>query len=471
MKSLKYFAYSAVVALAMASCNLDTEVFDQKDGDAAYTTLKDIANGTNGAYYLLGHYGFLGNYAIALGDFTSGISVGSASSGHFIAFSQFTFNEVAEEFDYVWLRGYQVIDACTNTINGAKELIANGTITASNQPEAYGYLGQCYGLKALANYYLVNYFALPYSAANKTAPGIILIKDKPTEAFAAVTRATVEEVYQQILSDIQSAEDAFSQGDDPDSGYYMGLMAVEGLKARVLLAMGDYAGAKAAALEAIDLKGTGDANEADATPNNSKYVSMWASVAETEEDIFTVKKSEDDNLSANALNTLYGSYECAIQNWVDGLFSDDDIRYQMMYDGANLRKYNGKPSQAVTNIPVMRKSEMALIVAECEARLGNIAEAQDYLMYTAKRDAAITDASMLPSTADELIDFINDERVREFYGEGHRWFDARRQGLKVSGDNFSDWDIAKFVYPIPEAEINTGTGCTQNEGWFNNLPR
>ena len=31
-------------------------------------------------------------------------------------------------------------------------------------------------------------------------------------------------------------------------------------------------------------------------------------------------------------------------------------------------------------------------------------------------------------------------------------------------------EIEKITSIIPEAEINTGTGCQQNEGWSNNLP-
>ena len=102
--------------------------------------------------------------------------------------------------------------------------------------------------------------------------------------------------------------------------------------------------------------------------------------------------------------------------------------------------------------------------------LPTISEAQNYLMYTAKRNTSIKSVSDLPSTKSDLLSFISDERIREFFGEGHRFYDARRMGDIVSGDQFSNWDIQKFVFPIPAAEIHTGTGCAQNENWSDYLP-
>lgn len=476
MKRYIYLALGLAVLLGVSSCSLDSETYDNKEGDAAYSTLKDINNSVNGMYYWAGYYYFLGNYAVAIGDFSSGISTGSSSSGHFYAFSSFTFSDTADELECVWYAGYKIISTAAETINNAEKLIDAGTITESNQPEAYNYIAQSYALKALAEYYLVNYFALPYSAANKSALGIIVIDKEVPAALTAVSRGTIEETYTQIKNDIAAAEAAFANAGDEaaTSAYYMGEMGLQALKSRVYMSLGEYATAEAAAKQAIALKGSGDGTAADTAPSNDDYLTMWGNTAESDEDIFTIVKSDDDNLSANALNTLYGSYYATFQNTALAKLGENDIRRSLLAassgGGTTSIKYVGASAQAVTNIPVFRKSEMSLIIAECEARVGTITEAQNYLMYTAKRDAAITSTADLPSTADGLLEFIADERVREFFGEGHRFFDARRMGLKVSGDNFQSWDIQKFCFPIPAAEINAGFGCQQNEGWEDNLP-
>lgn len=476
MKIYKYLALGLAVALGMSSCSLDTEIYDNKDGGTAYNTLKDISNGLNGAYRWTGYYSFLGNYALSFGDFCAGISTGSSSSGHFAAYSDFTFSTTSEEIEDVWNTGYKIITSTTEVINNAESMLASGKIGENEQAEAYNYIGQAYALKALAAYYLVNIYALPYSDANKTQPGIVVIDKDIPAALSSVARGTIDETYTQIKKDITSAEDAFKKAGESatTSAYYMGSKGLQALKSRVFLSLGDYASAETAAKQAIALSKNGDGTAKDENPSIEDYLNEWSLVAENPEDIFTIKKSDDDNLSANALNTLYGSYNCVIQNSVKEKLKDTDIRTKLLIKGSGkdqiFPKFYGKSAAAVTNIPIFRKSEMSLIIAECEARTGSIAEAQNYLMYTAKRDTTITSTADLPSTKEGLLSFISDERIREFFGEGHRFYDARRMGDKVSGDNFQDWDIQKFVFPIPAGEINSGFGVKQNENWSDNLP-
>lgn len=477
MKKIHKIVLFSALTLGLASCDFDTENYQQIPSGTEYQSVQDVQNGMNGAYYALGSYHFLGNYAVAYGDFCGGVSAGSGSTGHFYYQSNWVISETDAEATEIWWYGFQVIDRATRTIAGAKEILTDAAslhLSDAEVAEVKLYMAQCYALKALANYYLVNLFAYPYSAGTDNL-GLPLIKDEPIEAFEKIDRATVGETYTQITDDLTAAETYMAEATadgyvaEPNA-FYMGSMAIEALKARVYLSMGNYTAAKTAALNAIALKGTGDGTGDDNTPNKDTYLSMWTSLAITDEDIFTIAKNESDNLSANALNTLYGSYGCTLNAATMALYSATDYRGELV-SRTSIGKYAGLSTSAATsNIPIFRKSEMSLIVAEVEARDGHIAEAQKYLMYTAKRDESITAASQLPSTTDDLLAFISEERIREFAGEGHRFYDARRMGDIIEMQGYEPFDIAKFVFPIPADEINAGFCGPQNENWSDGLP-
>lgn len=476
MKKILKVILVSVAVMGFNSCDFDTENFQQIPTEDAYNTVQDVQNGMNGAYNALASYRFLGNYAVAYGDFCAGVSVGSASSGHFIAQSNWAVADTDLELTDIWDYGFKVVDRATRTIKGAKDVIANANSLHLSEEEVLQvklYMAQCYAMKALAYHYLVNIFALPYEG-NENTLGLPIVKDEPVSEFVKIDRATVSATYTQITDDIKEAErlmDEIAAADaiDMPNAFYLSPMSVQALKARVYMYMKDYNTAKVAALKAIELKGKGNGKGEDSTPGNDIYLAMWTSLAINDEDIFTLAKNEADNLSANALNTLYGSYKCTLDPAAIKLYANTDIR-KTLISRPSIGKYQGLPTSAATsNIPIFRKSEMSLILAEIYAREGDLDNSKDYLLYTAKRNTDITDVNSLNlSSADDILKFISDERIREFAGEGHRFYDARRMGDKIT--NLNNFDIKKFVFPIPSAEINAGFCTQQNEGWEKNLP-
>ena len=468
MKNIKILAIGAVLTMGLASCGddyFDVDMDQNKTSETAFSSVKDVKNGMIGAYYALGNYRFYGRNVVAIGDMASDIATADASSGHFVMLNTYQVTETDGELEDTWNYGYKVIDRCVRTINGAAKIMEAG-VTEDEEYSISSYLSQCYALRALATFTLTNLFGLPYQPGKANDQlGIILVKDKPYTNTDEVHRSSVAECYEQVLSDIAKAKELYTDEGEMNGSaqFYFNLAAIYALEARVNLFMGNYAKASEAAQNAIDER---DSEGVGA----DKYAAMWKSNAISNEDILTISKTNDDNLSANALNTLYGSYGGKVSPYVKGLFGENDVRATVLdYDQYKYVGLSG--AAAVSNIPIFRVSEMYLIIAECEARLGNIDAAQEAVCFTAERDADF-DAEALPTTKDELLSFINDERVRELYLEGHRWFDARRQGMKITvASTKKDFDIAKFVYPIPADEINAGFGTEQNTGWEDNLPK
>uniref|UniRef100_UPI004027D204 RagB/SusD family nutrient uptake outer membrane protein n=1 Tax=Prevotella sp. TaxID=59823 RepID=UPI004027D204 len=472
------------LALAVSSCDFDTELQQNVDTADAFKNVQDVSNGTTGAYQALAYYPFLGNYAIAFGDFAGGLANGSASSGHFYSVSYWSVSDTDEEMEGIWQYGFKVVDAAVRTINGADAILAaNPDMSDDDKATIYYNVSQCYALRALSYFTMTQYFCYPYSKG-ADQKGLPIVKDQPVEAFQNATRASLGDTYSFMLDDIKKALEYNEEAGSPSLQYFfLNKAAIYALKARVCLYMGNYADAEAAAKKAIELKGKGNATYTDLTPNNETYLTMWASLNPSDEDIFTLSKTTDDNLSANALNTLWGSYYGKVSTYGQSFFSDTDVRAQLIgvvdsNSPASMKWQGIESSQATSNIPIFRKSEMALIIAECEARNGNITEAQKYVGYTAKRDSQYAaedgscDLSKLPSDKDALLEFIWKENTREFLGEGHFYSEARRldKTVTVMAGTCTTFRPANFVFPIPAAEINAGFMKDQNTGWEDGLP-
>ena len=131
------------------------------------------------------------------------------------------------------------------------------------------------------------------------------------------------------------------------------------------------------------------------------------------------------------------------------------------------------PNRAAANaqpgfndIFLMRFAEMHLIAAEAEFRLGNNAEAARYVNIVRTRAAKKTPvnqtAAMQVSGSDINIQFVMDERAREFAGEQIRWFDLKRSlsptewVARIKNLNPDITAVQSFhrLRPIPQEELD-----------------
>jgi hypothetical protein len=138
-----------------------------------------------------------------------------------------------------------------------------------------------------------------------------------------------------------------------------------------------------------------------------------------------------------------------------------------------------------TNFPLIRYSDVLLMLAEAQMELGNIADATDKLNQVRIR----AKASIIPSTISQasLRTIIRDERSRELCFEATRKFDLIRWGIffqtmqdcKNSINNSASSSTLKLRYltaynnvkqrdtllPIPSSELSVNGLMNQNAGW------
>ena len=148
-----------------------------------------------------------------------------------------------------------------------------------------------------------------------------------------------------------------------------------------------------------------------------------------------------------------------------------------------LKKFAYPARTAVTAQPgyndifVIRLAEMYLVAAEAELQMGNKAAAATYVNVIRTRAAKKTPvnytAAMQVSAADITLDFILDERAREFPGEHMRWFDLKRTKTLIDRIRRYNPDITAvqsfhMLRPVPQEELDAlenGKAFGQNPGY------
>ena len=222
------------------------------------------------------------------------------------------------------------------------------------------------------------------------------------------------------------------------------------------------------------------------------YKKLYTSGDSNTESIFRLAIDVNNSWSANSCGNVWTTYGGLPSQRMRNLIADTDCRgslylptikkgsyTQMQYGGKFW--YGGGNTAYATNY-IVNAPEMELIIAEAKLRAAqpDLNGAKEALLTVAKRNSKITSADDLGNTKEEVFAFLKDERARELFQEGFRFYDLRRWGEKAdvyanSEDQvsykYTNYDISQFCYPIPSDEINAGFGIEQTPNWNNYLPK
>ena len=110
---------------------------------------------------------------------------------------------------------------------------------------------------------------------------------------------------------------------------------------------------------------------------------------------------------------------------------------------------------------VIRLGEVILIRAEALAQMNKLPEAVDEYNKTRVRAGLAPDQRTGRTQADVLNSIYNERRL-ELAFEGDRWPDLVRRGVAASTLGIP---ANMTLFPIPQHEIDTAPGITQNPGY------
>lgn len=483
MKKITLYIF-ALLSLMTFSCQdfLDVEPTNSTDSRSTIQTESDAKVMVNGLLVQMASADLYGRNFMLYGDAKGGDLIIVSQGRGLDALYVFNHSENNNNYSGFWSAGYNRILQANNIIHSINELQEAGT-----ELELDSYKGQALTLRALLHFDLVRLYGKTYTE-DPSALGVPVVTEL-LEATAQPTRSTVEEVYQQILNDLQEAEQLLPN--QTDNGY-INYFANKAILSRVYMTMGKYEEALLAAEEIIE-------SGVYTLYSNSNWVNSWQSQYGSES-IFEITLAKDQgDLGAGSLGFYYlrSQEDNALGNFtasdyfIDrlaedeedvrwGIFTEDELDRQAAcykYVGSIDKDGDGKENYTAVNVKVIRLSEVYLNAAESALKKSSpdAAKAAAYLNEIRKRSPNLTAATA--STVSEQM--ILDEKSKELYGEGQRYWDMIRTNQTITfndehvgvalqhREKSIDRTFYKTILPIPKTELdaNPALQAQQNPGY------
>ncbi|MGI4822027.1 MAG: RagB/SusD family nutrient uptake outer membrane protein [Janthinobacterium lividum] len=489
---------AAVLALGLlGGCTkqyLDLQPTDTVTTQNFYQTQTDAIQAVTASYAQLFQNGMFSYSLWGIGDVMSDNSFlgggGAADGIEFQQLDNFTIPATNPLTTSHWQRAYLGVGACNQVLLHVPGITMDATI--KNRC-----LGEAEFLRALYYFYLVRAFGdIP----------LVLTPATSAAAAATVTRTPTAQVYTQIVTDLNDAITklpASYTGDDLGRATKWSATA---LLAKVYLTQGNMASAATQARAVI--AGSGK--------------TMWPNFGDNfkvenengQESLFEVQYKNGLNSyttdgPGSPVNEFWGArffgspyvvssggygFNIPEKDLVTGYAAGDTRRAATLFvpgdkypdgqvqpatligdpNGYNVRKFfvgtvNVLNWDSPLNVPVLRLSEMYLILAESVGSTTEGLEAINKVRRRAFGLAINTPAAAvdLTTATPNFTAAVVQERRLELAFENDRWYDLKRTGTLVSTLKAQGKAVQAFnnLLPIPQSEINANSNLTQNPGY------
>lgn len=491
--SIKKISILVLFLCGITACDslLDPEV-DNNFSLNDFSNTENIQRALTGAYFNLGGFEggeLYGGDFILITELISKrsdigwlVSAGGADHEGFVNHDILKTNPIVEAN---WVRAYEVI----NTVNNILDNLDN----ISDAEDRNRINGEALAIRGILNFEMVRLWAPQYGPASATTPGTPILLNPVTsiEDIQVPERSTVEEVYNQSISDLSAASallEPFGQ-----NGVNISYYACEAFLARIRMQQNDFASALTHANNIL--------NDNAYTLLNSP-LDAFNNLSNSPEDIFAIQQTLANNAGDRSTGIGLTTYMSALEesgfgvfgiidthlfetsaNFTNAGFARSDLRVQ-----ADLSTTTGTTSDQISTafyrnpvntgflasskylradhvIPVVRLAEIHLIRAESiyETNPGTISATALSDLNAIRTRAGLEALDVIDfASAENFYDSIVAERKRELFLEGHLLHDLRRTrqfkndpeiviGIKTFGANPLDTDL---ILPVPQSETD-----------------
>lgn len=379
---------------------------------------------------------------------------------------------------------YALINRANWVINGVEKLTDDDFINDSRRIEI---IGEAKAMRALGHFHLLRLFGQFYDTDSMFG---INVRNEPARNDVAQPRVSVSETYNAILNDL---DEVIANAPDLRAKYFANKTFAKGLKAKVLLYMGDYTEAASIAKDVIDNSGTNFAltatfeelfdHSGTATLDNTEALfDVYADATPAE----VSRLGDFWAIFASVSNWLYAFDDTESMTVSGQVIKYDATRLAFMKTGAyiipglgngNMKFFQRGGPQFEAQY-WLRMAEVYLIYAEAAARSTTsvTSDALDALNAIRTRAGATTTGAdgfetyPVSITYDEFLKAVRIEKLVELASEqGEDWFDLIRydyadgfgSGFQVSDQKATATNSDKFIMPIPVVSIEAGGGIIE----------
>ncbi|TSJ44479.1 RagB/SusD family nutrient uptake outer membrane protein [Mucilaginibacter corticis] len=349
-----------------------------------------------------------------------------------------------------WSTGYQGIYSVNAFLEG---VTGNTKISASFQNQVRG---EALLTRSLYYFNLVNIFG-----------GVPIITSTDYKINTTKARATVDEVYSLIISDLTTAISLMSDKYPSAGRLRPDVNAARALLARVYLYRGRWKEASDMSSLIIN-SGLYDLVAPNVTFTDGSREAIWQMLTLDPYNQTAVAQSfvPYDTTSQPTYilsDNLINAFEAGDKRFTAWTGKNTDGITSWIYPAKY--KNHTKTDSPLEQWMIFRIGEQYLIRAEALANQGLLDEARADINRIRTR-AGLGNTTAV--TKDEVLAVIAKERQTELFDEwGHRWFDLKRTGkaTAVLGPLKPNWTASDELYPIPLSEIKTNPFLVQNPGY------
>ena len=498
MKNIKILVILMLAAFSTTSC-LDKHPEDAVLADRAILNIDQADEAVIGIYSSLMSSALYSGYLTLLPDLQTDLAYAiNGYSNQYGNIWRWDILPTNTEIEAVYGSLYEVIGNCNFFLENAKVL--QSTLTSDDELDYLDRLrGEAHFARALAYSELIKLYCVDYKsdADAKQQLGVVIVDSYSGQK--TITRSSLYDSYQFVIGDLDLAAELLALGDDYDTSIdgelynasqYFNEYTAYALRARIALYMRNWDDAIKYSSKIIDSKYYElSSASTEYTSGVSFYQYMWECDKATE---IIWKVGFTATNYGGSLGTVFWNYDYSNYYpdyvpalWVLESYDANDLRDDCFFYTVTtghshgltwplLYKYFGnselyEAAQLLhKSMPkVFRLSEQYLIRAEAYCRKDApeySKAAKDITELRVKRYVSSANGSA-SINANNAMEVIEEERVKELYMEGFRLQDLKRwekgferkpqeqslahgSSLKVNADN------PLFVWPIPQHEID-----------------